>query len=95
MGDGGRVVGVVTFISLVEVIKMSMSRHGGCGCRNVPAERGGSAGDGNVTSTESSTSGPERASWAVYWAFCITWHTHTCGIAMKVRSLYVPARVYM
>jgi hypothetical protein len=36
---------------------MFMLRHGGYGCRNVPAERGGSAEDSNVTSTEWSTSG--------------------------------------
>jgi hypothetical protein len=36
---------------------MSMLRHGVCGCRLLPAERGGSAEDGNVTSTEWGTSG--------------------------------------
>jgi hypothetical protein len=36
---------------------MSMLRHGGYGCRLLPAERGGSAEDGNVTSTEWISSG--------------------------------------
>jgi hypothetical protein len=33
------------------------------------------------------------ASWAMYWAICITVYIRICGIAMNSRSLYVPARV--
>jgi hypothetical protein len=95
MGDGGRVVGFVTFISFVEVMN--------CPCCVIENTDVGTfprnAADLPRIEMSPLRNGVHRdsgrASWAMYWAFCITVYTHICGIAINSRSVNMPARVYM